>query len=212
MEPRQAYDLVAAEYAALIPDTRYESAVELAVLELFAELVADLNHHGSVLDAGCGTGRMIAHLRDRHPDLAFTGLDLSPAMLREARSTASGVDFVQGDLAGLPFPAESFDGVFAWYSTIHTPDEGMPAVFAELHRVVRPGGAVLLGFQAGRGERRIHHAYGHDLDLTAYLHEVEVVAAALAAAGLTVHTRVERGPRADHERHPQGFVLAVRTA
>jgi SAM-dependent methyltransferase len=206
VEPRQAYDLVASEYAALIPDTRYESAIELAVLDLFAQLVGT----GRVLDAGCGTGRMTVHLRERHPNLALTGLDLSAAMLREARTAAPGVDFVQGELAAMPFAEESYDGVLVWYSTIHTPDAGLPAVFAELRRVVRPGGAVLLGFQVGRGERRIQHAYGHDLDLLAYLREVDAVADGLTEAGFAVHTRLERGPREEHERHPQGFVLAVR--
>lgn len=209
MQPKQAYDLVAAEYAALIPDTRYESAVDLAVLELFAEMVGPGRR---VLDAGCGAGRMTVHLRGRHPDLALTGVDLSPAMLREARRIAPDVEFVQGALEALPFVEESFDGVLVWYSTIHTPDAGLPAVFAELHRVVRPGGAVLLGFQAGRGERRIQHAYGHDLDLLAYLREVDAVADGLTEAGFAVHTRLERGRREEHERHPQGFVLAVRAA
>ncbi|KHK95799.1 hypothetical protein LK09_17310 [Microbacterium mangrovi] len=206
MEAREAYDLVAAEYAALIPDTRYETALDLAMIDQFAELVGT----GRVLDAGCGTGRMTAHLRERHPELSLTGVDLSEQMLVQASRAVPGVDFVQGELAALPCASASFDGVLVWYSTIHTPDEGMPAVFAELHRVVRPGGPVLLGFQAGRGERLIERAYGHDLDLIAYLHDVGAVAAGLGAAGFTVHTQLERGPRREFERHPQGSVLAVR--
>jgi SAM-dependent methyltransferase len=207
MEAKEAYDLVAGEYAALIPDTRYESVVDLALLELFAQLVGA----GRVLDAGCGTGRMTAHLRARHPELALTGADLSPGMLQQARAAVPGVEFVEGRLESLPFADASFDGVLVWYSSIHTPDAEMPAVFAELARVARPGAPVLLGFQAGRGERLIEHAYDHEnLDLLAYLHDVDAVAAGLADAGFTAHTRVERGPDEVHERHPQGFVLAVR--
>jgi len=205
VDVRQAYDLAAANYAEVLPDTRYESEVDLALIRLFVELVGD----GRVLDAGCGTGRITAYLRSLHPSLGIAGVDLSPEMLREARLAVPDVEFVEGDLAALPFGDASFDGVLAWYSTIHTPSGDLPTVFAELRRVVRPGGAVLLGFQAGSGERLITHAYGHDLDLVAYLREVDAVASGLTDAGLTVHTRLERGRRADYEKHPQGFVLAL---
>jgi SAM-dependent methyltransferase len=153
---------------------------------------------------------MTAHLHQRHPDLAVTGLDLSAGMLREAARLVPDVEFVQGDLAALPFADGCFDGALVWYSTIHTPDDALSAVFSELARVVRPDGVVLLGFQVGRGERLIEHAYGHDLDLIAYLREVDAVADGLARAGFSVHTRLERAPRSEYERHPQGFVLALR--
>jgi ubiquinone/menaquinone biosynthesis C-methylase UbiE len=207
MEVRKAYDTVAEEYARLLPDTAYESELDLALVRLFVDLVGARG--ARVLDAGCGTGRMTAHLRALDAGLDITGLDLSPEMLRQARLAVPGVEFVEGELASLPFADAAFDGVLVWYSIIHTPDEGLPAVIAELRRVVRPGGVVLLGFQAGTGERRIAHAYGHDLDLLAYLHDVHAVAAGLAEAGFTVHTRLERGPRLEFERSPQGFVLAV---
>ncbi|MDL9977897.1 class I SAM-dependent methyltransferase [Microbacterium sp. ASV49] len=206
MDAKSAYDLVAASYAEIIPDTRYESALDLEMVELFAELVGE----GRILDAGCGTGRMTAHLLARHPSLSLVGSDLSPEMLRQARLAVPDVEFVEGDLAALPFDDASFDGILVWYSTIHTPDEGLPTVFAELRRVVRDGGAVLLGFQAGSGERLIEQAYGHDgLDLVAYLREVDAVAGGLADAGFVVHTKLERGPRGEFEKRPQGFVLAV---
>lgn len=206
MDAKSAYDLVAANYAEMIPDTAYESALDLEMIELFVDLVGS----GRVLDAGCGTGRMSAYLRSQHPSLAVVGVDLSPGMVEQARALVPGVDFEVGDLTALPFKDGSFDGILVWYSTIHTPDEGLPAVFAELRRVVRDGGPVLLGFQAGSGERLIEQAYGHDgLDLVAYLREVDAVAAGLTDAGFAVHTKLKRGPRAEFEKRPQGFVLAI---
>jgi SAM-dependent methyltransferase len=206
METRDAYDLAAANYAREIPDTAYESELDLAMIRLFVER---LGERAQILDAGCGTGRMTVHLRALHPPLELTGVDLSPGMLAEARLAAPDVEFVEGNLAALPFADASFDGVLAWYSIIHTPDSGLPAVFAELRRVLRRGGSVLLGFQAGSGDRLISHAYGHDLDLVAFLHEVETVASHLALAGFEVHTRLDRSPRGEFERRHQGFVLAV---
>jgi len=206
METREAYDLAAANYAKEIPDTAFESELDLAMIRLFVELLGERAH---VLDAGCGTGRMTTHLRALHPSLELTGVDLSPGMLAQARLAVPDVEFVVGDLGALPFEDASFDGVLAWYSIIHTPDGGLPSVFAELRRVLRPGGAVLLGFQAGSGERLIQRAYGHDLDLLAYRHDVDAVAAALTPAGFDVHTRLDRSPRGEFERSHQGFVLAV---
>jgi SAM-dependent methyltransferase len=207
MEAREAYDLAAANYAQEIPDTAFESELDLAMIRLFVDLIGE---RVRVLDAGCGTGRMTTHLRALHPPLELTGVDLSPGMLEEARRAVPDVEFVEGDLAALPFADDTFDGVLAWYSIIHTPEVGLPAVFAELRRVLSPGGVLLVGFQAGTGERRIAHAYGHDLDLLAYLHDVDGVAASLTRAGFAVHTRLDRSPRREFERSHQGFVLAVR--
>ena len=60
-------------------------------------------------------------------------------------------------------------GVVAWYSTVHTPPESLPAVFAECHRVLAPGGHMLLAFKVG--DQRLHRdrMYGHDTSLNIYL-------------------------------------------
>lgn len=63
--------------------------------------------------------------------------------------------FTVGSLRHLGYPDDSFDGVFSWYSTIHNPDEDLDRIFAEMARVTRPGGLVLLAFQVGHGVRRV---------------------------------------------------------
>lgn len=100
--------------------------------------------------------------------------------------------------------------MLAWYSTIHTPPHRLGAVYAEFRRVLRPGGLLLLGFQAGTGDRRLDRPYGHDVDLTAYLHHTPYVKDALELAGFSAVAVLDRGPR-DGEKHAQGFVLARRT-
>ena len=204
---RSGYDDVAASYAAMIPDTRYEAAVDLAMVQHFVEGLD--SGPAAVLDAGCGTGRMISHLLTLRPELAISGSDLSPGMLAEARSRHPKLELVAADNAGLPFADERFDGVLAWYSTIHTPPHRLGAVYAEFRRVLRAGGLLLLGFQAGTGDRRLDRPYGHDVDLTAYLHHTPYVRDALAHAGFSTVAVLDRGPR-DGERHAQGIVLARR--
>lgn len=204
---RTAYDIVAASYAEMIPDTRYEAAVDLAMVRHFVESLSQ--RPAAVLDAGCGTGRMIEYLSALDSDLVIAGSDLSPSMLEVARSAHPGLELVVGDNADLPFDDERFDGVLAWYSTIHTPPHRLGPVFAEFRRVLCTGGALLLGFQAGTGDRRIDRPYGHDVELTAYLHHTPHVRDALGSAGFTVTTVLDRGPRPS-EKHGQGFVLATR--
>jgi ubiquinone/menaquinone biosynthesis C-methylase UbiE len=206
-EIRNAYTAVAVSYAEILPDTRYEAPLDLAMLRQFLDLLGpDAN---DVLDAGCGTGRMTAYLHSLAPGLTIDGVDLSPGMLEQARSTYPDGRFVEGDLAALPYGDGSFDGVLAWYSIIHTPAEDVGVILAEMRRVLRPGGVALIGFQAGVGERVIQHAYGHDVSMVAFLHTTAHIAESLLGIGMSIDAVLDRAPRGP-ERHGQGFVLATK--
>ena len=59
----------------------------------------------------------------------------------------------------------SLAGLLAWYSIIHTPLDGVGAIFAEFRRSLRPGGHLLLGFHVGTGFARITRSYGHEVGI-----------------------------------------------
>ncbi|MFI2368190.1 hypothetical protein [Streptomyces sp. NPDC018833] len=59
----------------------------------------------------------------------------------------------------------SLGGIAAWYSTVPTPPELLPTVCAECHRVLAPGGRILLAFKVGDRRRHLDQAYGHELSL-----------------------------------------------
>ncbi|WP_062464636.1 class I SAM-dependent methyltransferase [Demequina soli] len=203
-QTRAGYDPVARAYAASLPDTSFEAQQDMAMVDRFA---GELPPSATVLDAGCGAGRMLAYVRSRVAGVTLAGVDLSARMLDEARRADPLAELTVADIADLPYADDSVDGVLAWYSIIHTPSGDLPALAAELHRVTRPGGVVLIGFQSGTGRREIAGAYGHDVALTAFLHRTADVADALVAAGFAIDTVLDREPRTT-ERHPQGFVLA----
>lgn len=97
-----------------------------------------------VLEAGCGTGRVTAHLVDANCG-EVSGIDASPAMIGIARAKVR-AEFSLGDIRLLPFPNRTFDVVLATrgvYSHLVDVEDQLAAMF-EFLRVVRPGGRVVV--------------------------------------------------------------------
>lgn len=89
-----------------------------------------------VLDAGCGCGRFSRVASDA--GAIVVGIDGAPHAIRAAKTLVPKAEFVHGDLKKLPFKNETFDAVFSIGVVHHTSDPA--TTFAELARVVRPGG------------------------------------------------------------------------
>ena len=201
---RTFYDAVAEDYAALFGDALAVRPLDRALLAGFAELVGD---GGQVADLGCGPGRVTAYLASL--GLSVFGLDLSESMLAIARRENPGLRFERGSMLDLDLADGSLDGVVSYYSTIHTPLDRLPAVFAEFGRVLRPGGHLLLGFQAGDEPRRYDEAFGHPVGLTFRRRQPERIAALLEAAGFAMYARtVREADEALNEPVPQAFLMA----
>jgi SAM-dependent methyltransferase len=98
------------------------------------------------LESACGTGLVSRALAGKVGSV--TGVDLTPAMLEQAKRGAAdegieNIDFFAGDATALEFADGSFDGVVTRLSLHHIPMPGR--VVAEMARVVRPGGTVIVG-------------------------------------------------------------------
>lgn len=120
---------------------QYAFAVRLArVAEFLGE------RPGRVLDVGCGPGVLIEAVAGRGGHL--TGVDLSPAMLAQARDRARRLGLVdrcrfeEGSAEALPFPDRAFDAVTAMGVLEYIHDD--VRALAEMARVVRPAGAVIV--------------------------------------------------------------------
>jgi ubiquinone/menaquinone biosynthesis C-methylase UbiE len=107
-------------------------------VQLIIEYFGDLNSQ-RVLDAGCGKGRFARVLAERYPRASIVGLDLAEAMLRHV---PAGVGACAGSMTALPFPSGIFDCAFATESLEHAVD--IQAAVAEMCRVVRPGGRIVI--------------------------------------------------------------------
>jgi SAM-dependent methyltransferase len=102
---------------------------------LFAALPA-----GRALDAACGTGRHALTLEQLGHDVI--GVDTNASMLARAREKSTTLELRTGDLAELPLDDASVDLAVCALALTHLSDLRLPV--AELARVVRPGGRVLL--------------------------------------------------------------------
>lgn len=129
---------------------RYEDILVASILgPTAAALVdfADLKAGESVTDIGCGTG---AAARFAATDVGtsghVTGVDVNAGMLEVAGSLppvdGAGIDWLQHDVCQLPFSDAEYDAVLCAQTLQFLPDR--PAALAEIHRVLKPGGRLVL--------------------------------------------------------------------
>lgn len=129
----------------------------------------------SVLDAGCGTGRLIKILFEKG---AFvTGLDIAPEMLKVARKKFKKAEFVEGSVEKMPFEDESFDMVTAGFVIVHLKD--LRKFFDEVYRVLKPGGVFVLTNVNQRKAPKLRLANREDLVITSFYHIPKQVISAL---------------------------------
>ena len=128
------FDRLAARYSELRASSCHVDPVTEAVAEVGALRGC------RVLDVGCGPGSVLMQLA-RGFDVTGIGVDASPKMIDVARREASGIDFHVARAERLPFDDAAFDAVVSRL-VIHHLDR--PRAFAEMHRVLRPGGRVVV--------------------------------------------------------------------
>ena len=121
----------------------------------------------SVLDLGCGTGKLTARMLEAgHP---VTAVDFSAQMLQAAAHNAPGATFVQGELAQVPdlLAGQTFDCIIAVYALHHLPDAEKYALLTDLKAHLNPEGVIVLGdvsFPDRDGLEAVREAYEEDWD------------------------------------------------
>jgi ubiquinone/menaquinone biosynthesis C-methylase UbiE len=131
---------------------------EQAMRRMTVDLV-QLQPGESVLDVGCGTGALTRLAKERVGETGRVyGVDAAPQMIAVARRKAAGrdlaIDFQIGLIEQLAFPDDSFDVVLSSLMMHHLPEELKRQGLAEIARVLKPGGRLLvLDFQRRQSQR-----------------------------------------------------------
>jgi len=205
-ELRDAHDVLADFYADRLAGALDRMPADRAMLDLFCELTvaAQLGHR--VGDIGCGTGRLVAYLAAK--GLRPQGIDLSPQMIRIARRDCPGFRFEVADLRELPIESVSLAGVVCWYSLMYLAPGDRPAAFAELARVVKPGGYLVTAFKAGDSQvRRGGRTVNLGVEFDVYWLSEDEMESRVTDAGFETVFRGGR-PGEEGEGQPQGYLLA----
>jgi SAM-dependent methyltransferase len=190
-ETAAAYDEVVELYASLFADRLETQPFSRAMIRTFAELVGGTGNRRAA-DVGCGPGHLTAMLHELGLD-AF-GLDVSPGMVDHARRAHPALRFEVGRMEALPVGDGALGGVLAHYSTIHTPPGELPALLAELRRVLAPGGLLLVSFFGTGGPEPVR--FDHKVT-PAWSWPADRFAGLVAGAGLVPFARLLHDPASE---------------
>ena len=121
-------------------EEHYPSTIDPRILhvKVVLEHLGDLNGK-RVADVGCGKGRFARIVKERNPGASVVALDLAEAMLRPISPE---IERVAASMTSLPLASEAFDGAYATESLEHAVN--IPGAVAELARIVRPGGRIVI--------------------------------------------------------------------
>jgi SAM-dependent methyltransferase len=94
-----------------------------------------------ILDAGCGFGEWVYLLESG--GYRAVGLDYSAELIRRLEEAYPGSTWIEGDIRSIPLPDDSVDGIISW-GVIEHDEAGPVAALREFHRIVKPGGSIVV--------------------------------------------------------------------
>lgn len=187
---RRAYNLAARRYHDLFHDEMKEKAYDRILLDSFA---GRLPRGALVCDAGCGPSAHIGRYLSEK-GLNVVGVDISDRCVDLAAALNPDMSFRREDMLDLSFEPEAFDGVVAYYSIIHTPKVAVGRFFREFHRVLKPGGPLLVAVKSGPDEGYVQELLGIQAEIYFALFRENEIAGYFEEAGFDVEFLERRNP------------------
>jgi ubiquinone/menaquinone biosynthesis C-methylase UbiE len=184
-----AYDAIAEEWAAAFAGEHEKKPKDR---ELLARFHREMGDREPVWDFGCGPGNTARYLKDLGMDIS--GLDLSEAMLEQARALHPDIPFRKGDILRLDFKDETIAGVVAFYAIIHFTEKQVGTALREVFRVLEPGGLFLLTYHVGEGSIHLDEFLGRKIDIDVTFFNTASISGILRKSGFERIETIERDP------------------
>jgi ubiquinone/menaquinone biosynthesis C-methylase UbiE len=198
---RSSYDAVARPYERQFLHELDEKPMDRELLAWLASVAKD-----PVLDIGCGPGQIGAAVAAS--SRVVIGVDFSREMARLAATRLDAA--VAADMRALPLGAAVAGGVVAFYSLIHLRRRELGAALQEFHRVLRPGGWMLISAHEGTGEIERDEFVGEPVPMAATFFRLEELATATTEAGFEIIRAERRLPYPSEAQFPRLYVAARR--
>jgi SAM-dependent methyltransferase len=203
---RRSYDGIAREYAANLADELKGKPLDRDWLTRFA---VRLRSAGPVCDLGCGPGHVAGFLHAAGADVF--GLDLSSAMVQEARRLNPQLTFREGNMLALEIEDDALAGIVAFYCIVNLHPKDVEQALREMARVLRPDGVLLLAFHVGDECLHRDELWGRPVDLDFQFFRTSDIQRMLLSAGFEIEEAVEREPYPDVEHSSRrAYILATR--
>jgi ubiquinone/menaquinone biosynthesis C-methylase UbiE len=207
---RGAYDTVAADYAVRFGDDLDQLPLDREMIDVAVAAAGDDGDgdgDGWILEAGCGPAPVARHLAGRRHRIV--GVDLSFAMLVVAGERQPGLPLTHADVRRLPLRDGSCAVAVAYYSLQHVPRPELGAALAEIARVLRPRGVLLVATHLGEGEAIFDEFLGHRIgQVGGCYHGRDELIGHLSAAGFEVADERRRGPLPHEGPSERLYVIA----
>jgi ubiquinone/menaquinone biosynthesis C-methylase UbiE len=204
---RAAYNTVAEDYAEAFAGDHLQLPLDRQVLDTFVERIAAGE---SVLDLGCGPGQVGQYLSEQ--GLLVVGMDLAQQMLLLARRRTGNGRIVCGDMRSIPFYSGSFSGVVAFYSVHNLPRAALQTALAEIHRILKASGTLVVATHLGEAEVYSSEFLGHDIETVGgTLYRDDELLAVLDSHSFIVEEVHYRDPL-PHEHDTERIYLTCRRA
>jgi ubiquinone/menaquinone biosynthesis C-methylase UbiE len=134
-ENKQVYDAIADQFSS----TRQYLWGDLEPLAEYAQ------KGDTILDLGCGNGRLYQLFEKHDLSVTYIGQDQSDGLLGHAAETFPNGQFVSGSMTQIPLSDKTVDSVYSIAAFHHLPDDGSrEACLKEIARVLRPGGTLVM--------------------------------------------------------------------
>jgi ubiquinone/menaquinone biosynthesis C-methylase UbiE len=178
------YNSIAKQYAAIFDNDTSDD-------KHFDTFLSLVKKGGSILDLGCGTGRITGYFKNKGYDVV--GVDLSQEMLAIAKKNYPDIEFRLCDMRALSIPDRSFDALSFSYSLFHLTKQEAEAVLSQAAHILKKDGVLFLVLQEGTGELFVDEPLLPGGKIFLSLYEENEITKILEKTGFTIYS-VERKP------------------